>query len=527
MDRGAVSLDAGPAPQAQHALARPDARTPYLLSIAAILAIVVIHLDTAWSMADVWIRSETFAHGWVIAPISLWLAWRERERLAQVDLRPWYPALAAVAVGGLGWLLGTLASVNLGTQLGLVMMIQFAVVAVLGWRAGTTLGFPLAFLLFAVPFGDFMVPTLMDWTADVTVTALRLTGIPVYRDGNYFSIPSGQWSVVEACSGLRYLIAAVMAGTLYAYLVYRTLYRRLAFIAASFVIPIIANWLRAYIIVMLGHLSGNRLAAGVDHLIYGWVFFGIVIFVMFWVGSRWREDGTPARAPSAPPTDAGHERAGRSSVPFVAAAVLVVAVAGLWKPVSAAIDARSARGKPSLSAIQDSAGWQAIDAAVPAWQPHFVGASAALHQTFEKEGRKVGLVIAYYRNQSQGRELVSSVNVLVREKDPRWREVSRGAGMLAWAGSDVGTKTSVLRGHAESLATHRFYWIDGRYTASDTFAKAMLALTKLLGGTDDSAIVVVYTPIRDDANEAKASLDRFTADMAPIVARALSAARER
>ena len=42
-------------------------------------------------------------------------------------------------------------------------------------------------------------------------------------------------------------------------------------------------------IVMLGHLSGNTLAVGVDHLIYGWVFFGIVIGLMFLIGARWSE----------------------------------------------------------------------------------------------------------------------------------------------------------------------------------------------------------------------------------------------
>ena len=40
-------------------------------------------------------------------------------------------------------------------------------------------------------------------------------------------------------------------------------------------------------IVMIGHLSGNKLAVGVDHLIYGWVFFGIVMMAMFMIGARW------------------------------------------------------------------------------------------------------------------------------------------------------------------------------------------------------------------------------------------------
>src|SRR5262249_32061829 len=152
--------------------------------------------------------------------------------------------------------------------------------------------FPLAFLFFAVPIGEFLLPQLMEWTAGFTIAALKLSGIPVFREGQQIAIPSGTWSVVEACSGVRYLIASIVAGALYAYLIYRSPARRLVFIGVSIVVPIVANWVRAYLIVMIGHLSGNVLAAGVDHLIYGWMFFGVVMLIMFWIGSRWREHDT-------------------------------------------------------------------------------------------------------------------------------------------------------------------------------------------------------------------------------------------
>jgi len=42
-----------------------------------------------------------------------------------------------------------------------------------------------------------------------------------------------------------------------------------------------------------------ELATGVDHIIYGWLFFGLVMFVMFWIGSFWREDVGTASAPAA------------------------------------------------------------------------------------------------------------------------------------------------------------------------------------------------------------------------------------
>ena len=86
----------------------------------------------------------------------------------------------------------------------------------MGLEVARTIAFPLAFTLMAVPIGEFLLPNLMNQTADFTVAALRLTGVPVYREGLYFTVPTGRWSVVEACSGLRYLIASLTLGLLFA-----------------------------------------------------------------------------------------------------------------------------------------------------------------------------------------------------------------------------------------------------------------------------------------------------------------------
>ena len=164
-----------------------------------------------------------------------------------------------------------------------------------GLAGHPALAFPLAFVLCRTHW-RLLLPRMMEWTADFTVLALRASGIPVYREGLQFIIPSGAWSVVEACSGIRYLIASVTAGCLFAYLSYQSMLKRAVFIGVAIVVPLVANWVRAYLIVMLGHLSGNTIATGVDHLIYGWLFFGLVIGVMFLIGARWVDP--PAPAPS-------------------------------------------------------------------------------------------------------------------------------------------------------------------------------------------------------------------------------------
>ena len=192
----------------------------------------------------------------------------------------------------------------------MMAMVPLAVWAVLGTQTLKALLFPLAFLFFAVPFGEFLVPPLMNWTADFAAIAIRASGVPIFREGNFLTIPTGTWSIVEACSGIRYLIASFMVGCLFAYLSYRSPIRRAAFVAASLVVPIVANWVRAYMIIMLGHLTNNRLAVGADHLIYGWIFFGVVMVLLFWIGAKWREDDLPQPAPE----HAGAASSGRRSL---------------------------------------------------------------------------------------------------------------------------------------------------------------------------------------------------------------------
>jgi exosortase A len=199
--------------------------------------------------------------------------------------------------------------------------------AMLGWQVSKALAFPILFLLFAPPFGEFLMSPMMLWTADFIVVALRLTGIPVFREGLHFVIPSGSWSVVEACSGLRYLVASFMVGTLFAYLNFNRWPKRLMFMLVSLLVPILANWLRGYLIVMIGHLSNNKLATGVDHLVYGWVFFGIIMMVMFHLGARWADAPEPvAEAQPMPSTPAANRS--RSAVLSALCAAILVLPAG-------------------------------------------------------------------------------------------------------------------------------------------------------------------------------------------------------
>ena len=504
---------------------------PGLLLLAAVL---VLFRDTAVAMVTIWNRSETFAHAFLVPPIVLWLVWRRRATLATLPVRqaPWV-LLPMVGVAFL-WLVAELASVNAATQFALVAMLVLVVPLVFGMPVARALTFPLMFSFFAVPVGEFMVPQMMEWTADFTVAALRFTGVPVLREGLQFVIPTGSWSVVEACSGVRYLIASFMVGTLFAYLNYQSTGRRVIFMLVSLLMPVLANWFRAYLIVMLGHLSGNKLAAGVDHIIYGWVFFGIVIGVMFMIGARWAQ-------PDAPVPTASDAVVGGAAHSPAAAGWMMVGAAMLVLLGTQALNGQlnRAQGGPAPALAlpeQMGAAWAAAPQPVSAWQPNFGNATVNVSRSYGGAGSAVGVWIAYYRDQDYTRKLITSGNTLA-ESTPEalWAQVGSDMTNVTTAAGSVARRTAPLRGSsapgaadAARLRVWQVYWVGGRWFTSDARAKLQLAFNRLVGRGDDSAAVFVYTTTSDgNDTAADASLAAFVGQNLDGLAARLVAARGR
>lgn len=492
---------------------------PHLAALAlTVLLLVLLYLETLGGMIAIWDRSATFAHAFLVAPISLWLVWRKLDELRPLTPRPAPWVLLPLALAALAWLLGDLAGVNAATQFAFTALLVLTVPALLGLQVSRVILFPLAFLFFMVPFGDFLLPTLMDWTADFTVTAIQLSGIPVYREGLQFIIPSGTWSVIEACSGVRYLIASFMVGSLYAYLNYATPWRRVVFGLVSLAVPLLANWVRAYMIVMLGHLSGNKLAVGVDHLIYGWVFFGVVIMLMFFIGSRWSEP----EAPPAPGPQAGLSVAQPAGA-GLQMAVLVGSLLVLVLPQWAAHELGPSRGPVATLTLKlpDLAGTQVEESAVK-YQPTFVNATALADRTYRlADGQSVSVHVAYYRDQTYGRKLVSSNNVLVASEDNRWQRVASGTTVTAASGNPLTWRTAALLGGHMSASSQRqrldlrqIYWVNGRFTASERWAAVYGLWGRLSGQGDDGAMITVFTS-GDSAQETSARLDAFVQQHLP------------
>ena len=474
------------------------------LAIAAAIILALFWRDAA-DMAAIWWNSSTFNHCLIIVPILWWLVDQRKAELAKTTSQGWAPGLLWLGAGGLGWLLGDAAGVALARHLGLVMMLQGAVGALLGPNVVRGLAFPLFYAFFLVPFGEEFVPPLQTLTADMCMWLLGLIGIPAHIEGIYISTPTALFRVAEACSGVKFLVAMVALGALVANLCFKSWPRRIAFMAACIVIPIIANGLRAFGTIYIAHHGNTDFAASFDHVFYGWIFFGIVIALVMAAGWPFFD-----RAADAVPVDAAKLQ-GPVKIPLGKNVALpaVLALAALpfgWSLIALA----GASPVPARIALPEVAGWSRVDYAPQRpWKPSFADASHELLGRYRNAaGQEADLYIAVYDRQSDGRELVGfGQGAAGRESGWSW---------IAGCDAPPQGRCERISSDARSLReVVSYYRVDGVTSGSVRAIKLATMRARLLGG-NQQAVAVLISAERKGKVEPRPAIDAFAKSLGNI-----------
>ncbi|MBV7534760.1 exosortase A [Duganella sp. sic0402] len=504
---------------ATHPVRSPGMRWQHGCLVVTLLILLAVYLPTASTIVSVWWRSPTFNHGFLILPVAGWLIWRQRLRLAGIARQPWRAGLMLVAALGAAWMLAAVANVQVLQQYCLVLMCIVTVVTLYGTNLASAIAFPLAYTLLAVPFGEIFMPPLIDFTAHFTVTLLKLAGIPVFQENNYIALTTGNWSVAEACSGLRYLVASLALGMLYACINYQSMVKRLIFIGISLLLPILANGLRACMVVLIGHWSDMKLAAGVDHLVYGWLFFGAVMTVLFCCGAYWRDAEPPLiSAPGARPMPQTPPKR------FIATAIAIVGLGAIWPPLAAYILRPPLDDMPEqkLSLAPPAKPWRASRMRAGDWHMLHRGAPQRIAQNYSDGQRVVSLQLTWYRHQTEGAELLAPVRRTVVAGAPQWEEVSASRRKLMLAGRELTVRQSIQQAAHYKLLVWRWYRQGEVETASPQMLKLLLAKAKLTGDSDAGAEIIIASAYDEQPVRAEAAMRALLTTMLPAIDQGLA-----
>ena len=482
-----------------------------------ILSFAIIFYPEITAAIVVWMNSDAYSHCFLVLPVAIYLAWDRRDIAKATPVRPSLGVALLAIPAAVIWFVADQLGIMEARQLMAMTLLQIMIASVMGpsmWRA---LAAPLLYLFFLVPFGEFLIPPLQSLAVRFTTVGLSILGIPNFADGIVIEIPEGTFLVHQACSGLRFLIASAAFSVFFACLIYTSPRRRALFIAAAFVVAVIANDFRVLGIIVIAHFIGNAQAIETGHVLWGWLFYVIVGSVLVLMGLVFRQERrSPVRASLPVP--------GRFPGAAIAALFVVVLLATMPRVAANYLD----KFGPDSTVAADVSPPALMGCTIVPLSAVATTANPANAAPANTAGEHDPRAITY---RCDDRDFVATFHrfpprIGVRPLFASLRDAESGGG------ADVVRQAQGIRGgvgpeapvwRLTEIQEGRRYvtvattlWVGGRPAGTGIRARLNQALNTLrLSAVAPIAVVVTHTE-PEDPNNAWRAIDRFLAKTAPF-----------
>lgn len=451
----------------------------WLLTISLLLIWFVSFSSAIVSAAEIWAGNEIFNHGFLIVPGSLFLIYRSLIKQKTLNFSPNYFLLIPIILALMVYQFGKVGDINVFMHIATFTCLPLMIWMCVGNSVANTIKFPLIFMLFSIPIGEQLIPHLQELTTNLAVPILNVFNVPVFRSGLYLEIPQGQFLVAEACSGISFFIGSLVFGSLYTYLTFRTLPNRILFIVISLTLPIIANAIRVFGIIYIAYLTDMEHAAGADHLIYGWFFYLIVLFILVMLGEFWRGRFEPKYQNKTSQPEQAQGLNNTVKPILLLTSVLLVSALILNQP------------QPKSPVKLPQALTNMIkEQNLPHWQPDFKSPDDVF--TGKLKNSNIDVFLAAYSADNQQGELVSSLNRIY--SDTRWTLVSSQAVVT----DKPYTQLALAAKSGEQYYVRYCYQVGNKLFASSTKAKLYSTWLKLSSRDAQRLFIAIASKDKED-----------------------------
>lgn len=489
------------------------------LMIFVLLWVMVLYQQTVFYLGGKWneLSLGNYAHGYLVLAISIYLIIYNRKKLAQLNPCPSYAVLPLVFLMVILWLAAVLIDVEMMQTVGLLGVVFTVTWAMFGHQVMKVLAFPILFIVFAIPVWFPLSPLLQNITADVVFWFMRVIEVPAFRQENLISIPSGVFSIEEACSGLRYFLAALTLGSLFAYLNYKSLPARIAVVLVAAGAAVLANIIRVIIVVYLGYTTEMQHPWVNDHLMMGWYLFGALMAVLLVIDAglyRYglaKQDAVEENSVAA--AGAKHLCSKRQWQYFTIAGLCVTTVSIGPVVVSQQNNQQQMSGTEMSDILPARIeGWSDPITSKNDWMPQYYGAISKKYD-YLVNGKNITLFIAYYPFQKQGAEMINDLNSISNKKI--WATTYSHSRARNLYEHDV-MEQVVINSRHDRLLIWYWYNLGGQITVNKYEAK-ILQLAGMLLGQAQAYMVAVAVPVDDDIEQSRELMQKLVNDLkAPL-----------
>lgn len=461
-----------------------------------------------------WSTATIYGHGFLVLGASCYLLYKAREDLA--SLSPSFSALgfAALTVTCLILLIGKAADIKTIRLLFLPFLILSWGWTIWGWNFLKLAGIPISLLVFATPIWDDMSPVFQALTVAVNGVLLGIVHIPADIQEFYISIPAGVFHVAGGCSGVRYLMVGLFLSTFYGALYYPNTARRILLIGFGALLSMIANWIRVFGIIVIGHISDMQSSIVRDHELFGWVTFVIVCLIpLFFLARKLEPQEHTANPVSNKPIESSGAHGSVAGKLVASGAVILVPL--IFYTQSVLFEKDFGDWSPALPSAET--GWQGPLRFAEFWSPDFVGADISLNGTYVSDQlQRVQFQMEAYRQQSQGKELVYYQNRVFDEN--QWTVIQQTVAEAPSQnnfGIDNVTETLLSnRARKQNLLIWSWYRLDDFNSPSRIEVKLVGGLKQLTGDSHGAwiALAAECNIDLDSCTSQREAFSRFVTD---------------
>ncbi|MFN8717494.1 MAG: exosortase [Gemmatimonadaceae bacterium] len=488
----------------------------------SLMVVLLAHAGTLSGLVRQW--WSYLDYGYALVALVAWVCWRDRALLL-VSPVPWWPALPLVGASVLLWFVGAGAGILVLEQLALLGVLTAWALGMLGLGQVSRVLRLAAYLAIAMPAWGLITPVLQQVTVMANSVLLAMAGLQADIRGTYIAIPEGTFEVAGSCAGLSFFMTGLAVAV--AYWEVSSLSPRGRWLALGLMVllSLVSNWIRVFLLILIGHWTKMQSPLMGDHGWFGWVLFAgmLAIFLTATRGIERRYpaaplDGTPA--PAAAPSSLGAADYLPLGRPAAGPNLLLAAVGFSGLAVVGPLGLTALERVPrdpspaQVVGLRAGAAWSALAPeerpplvpgdTVPAkpWAPRYFGADRHVMQSWTRGVDTVQVDRLIFAGRGPRRKLFADGNAMALRREillDRPTGVSDGTGIRSFRQAVVRTDSTNTRA--------MLYWFRvGTSATGVPLVGRLLQVGSALTRSMPAELIVASTPCRDDCTTAFAAL---------------------
>jgi len=466
---------------------------------ALFILFIILYWNSLNNLVTLWNSDDTYSHGLLIPFLTLYLLKSRNKTLNSIELKPAPLLLLPLFFTLILWLLASITDTRIIELTLLPLIFVFTYLSIVGYQAGLILLTPLLYILVAVPVWGIFVPLFQSMAVFVNEIALQLSGISTFIVGTTVSIPAGTFEIEGGCAGIRFLVVTLALGSFFSLTNFKKIRPALILLAASFIIPVIFNWIRIYIIILIGHFSDMQSPLVDDHKNFGWMLYAVSLIPLFFIAQKLVQKYETSDSDEIEPGNTGPVTTKRYKRSYLALPLTLLIIPGLYyyhlqtKPLDTLTNINSPRAiDPWRGPIHFNQ-----------WKPQFNGASIESHKLYigNQPQPDVSLHLIHYSDQTNGSELITESNKITdSHKILSKSQVTLDKHNII--------ENVIIDNNQKKRLVWYWYYVNNKSLTKPIFVK-LLQAKELITGEIRSSLVAISTECQTDCAKQRQILNAF------------------